>query len=469
MNLVKPFFWSFLSNLAPQLIAPLVFILLARILEPADYGIVAMALVVVGFAQLFKDAGLGQVIVQAKSTHVSNFVFTVQFGIGCCLYIMIFTLSPYIAEFYNTSEVEHVLKILGLIFVVSPFLDIPVYLSIRAINFKAVFIRNSISPIISGCISITMACYGFGYWALVYGQLIGQCLTAIILLFVVRWKPRFEINWHQNRKHIKFGIHMFSQGILSWVLGMADKLFLGKFQNQANVGYYEIASRAANIPDSLLSSSINRLMYPVMAQRQRQSQTISELYLNITKRIAFISLPTCVWLILMAPIIFDLFLGAKWLPSVPLFCLLIITCLTGSIVSLNVEVYKAINRADIMTKFFAARGVVSLPCYYIFSQYGGFALAASRVVLALIFSPVNVFVVTRILKINAISFLKIFVYPVLISIFLLGAYMLCKCLVGNNILFLFLQIPIFMLVMGLSIIKFEPDLLWWRKSHVKIG
>ena len=462
MNIKSAAIWSILSNIAPQVISPVVFIALGRLLKPEDYGVFVMSLVVIGFVQLFKDAGFGQVIIQANEKDVTNFVFTMQLGIGVLLYTIIFIFSPYIALFYKTPQVENVIKIMGLSILISPFVDIPVYLSMREINFRAVFVRNSTAPFVSGVVSIVLALNGFGYWALVLGQLVGQGFTAFLLLFFVSWKPNFEIDWKKNKLHLGFAKNIFAQGMFSWVMGMFDKLLLGRFEGKSSIGYYELAMRASNLPYTILSVSINKLMHPIMAEKRRRNEAISRLYIDVTKKVSLISIPSGVFLIMTSDTLFKVFLGEKWIPSVPLFNYMIVGCICATLVTLNIEVYKAINRPDIMTKFMAVRAIVSLPVYYFFCRNGAFSLAVSRAVLALLFSPVNAYIVTRVIGIRFGEFLNILFIPAVIGLLTSFASFLIHILFKNDLANLAVQTFIFTIILLISILKFEPSLLKLR-------
>lgn len=462
MDIKSAALWSFFANLAPQAINPVIIICLGWLLTPEDFGIYAMALVVVGFVQLFKDAGLGQVIIQADERDVSSFAFTMQLGIGVLLYIAIFVFSHYIALFYETSEVENVIRIMGLSLIISPFIDIPVYLSMREVNFKAVFVRNSSAPIVSGIVSIVMAFNGYGYWALVFGQVFGQGFTALLLLFYVPWKPRLVFNWCKNRRHLVFGLHIFAQGIFAWIMGMSDKLLLGKFEGKKSIGYYEMAMRTSNIPHSILSVPINKLMYPVMAEKQRRNKAISRLYMEVTKKIAIVSVPAGVFLISMSETFFRVFLGVKWMTCVPLFNYMMVGCICATLVTLNMEVYKAINRPEIMTKFIAVRALVSLPVYYFFSRHGALSLAVARAVLALLFSPVNAYIITRIIGIRFRDFLKILYIPAAVSLITGGSSILIHHLITNDLANLAFQTTVFLIILITAILKYEPSLLKLR-------
>jgi len=459
MKLKKEFIWSFLSNIASQFISPFIFVVLARLLAPEDFGIIAMIMVIITFSQIFKDAGLGQAIIVAEKEDSANFIFTFQIIIGIFIYIILFLLASPIAGFYKTPEVKDALRVLAFIFILSPFIDIPVYLSMRSIKFKTVFIRTSMAPLAGGIFSIFLAILNYGFWALILGRLFGEIITALFFILFIKWKPKLDFDFQANKKYFTFGINILLQGLYSWLMGAADKFLLGRYGEKKEVGYYEVAIRASTIPYSLISVPINKLMYPVMAEKNRLKKNLSDLYMNILKKISLISIPTAFFLILVSDKVFSLLLGERWLDSSKLFNWLIIMSLTATIVTLNIEVFKALNRPDIMTKFLAVRGLASIPVYYFSVQEGVLALAVSRAILALVFSPINAYIVTKKLNIRYVEFIKLFKIPLIETSILVSIYYLLLFLEINQNFHFILFTIVFVLLMFIFIYKYERGLL----------
>jgi PST family polysaccharide transporter len=458
-RLRSQFGWSFLSQLTPYATRAVALMVLARLLDPADYGIVAMAMIILIFLNVFKDAGLGQVIIQAEDESIVNFAFTVQLLLGSLFFVVVGLVHPAIGQFFGEPAVGRASVVLALALVVAPFVDIPMYLSMRRVDFKVVFLRNMIAPLAEAAVSITMAASGAGFWSLVWGRLAGQVAAGALFLLLRTWRPRLDFGWRHRREHMHFAGHIVAQGLLAWFAQAADKAMLGRLQDRRSVGHYDMAYWVTQLPYQLLSAPINRLMYPVMAEGRRKGGDISPLYLNVIRKVGLLSIPLMVFFICNAREFISVFLGTKWLPTEYLLRCFSVVVMCATLVTLNVQAYKALGRVRILTIFQVVRLGISLPFYYWAARHDVALLALVRAASAVAFSPINAFIAARVMGIRPGAVARCLLVPVALAGAIVGLNALVRLVFTHPLLVLAANgVPALALMAG-AVWRFEPNLL----------
>jgi len=394
--------WAYLSNFLVYGIQPLTLAILARLRTPEDFGLMAMASTVTGFIRLFKDLGLGQALIQhrGRTEEVADTVFWLQLLFGIVWFVGIWIAAPLIGGYYHREEVISILRTLGVLFLIYPFSDVPLSILVRELEFKALFFRQAAPLLFSSFISITLAYIGFGAWALVFGSITGAGATAIIVLWISEWHPKIRFKGQILAKLLNFGAHVSVQNILGWLIISVDQVFVGRFLGAHNLGIYRMGFTLGDMPWSLISGPFNLVLYPVLCKANSDLSAVKRQYLAAMRWLTLINMPVGIAVAFLAPSIVSIFLGSKWTQVTPVLQLLALVGAIASIVTMNSEVYKAIGRPDVMSKFLLVRAMVSLPSYYFAAQKGVVILAATHLGLTLIFAPVNALICMHVLHIN---------------------------------------------------------------------
>jgi len=412
---LEKFGWSFLANLMPLIITPITLLVLTRYLSPEEFAVVALVTVVIALLKILKDGGLSQIVIQSKSTNTRNVLFTIQLIICIFLVVLIWIFAPYIAILIGNKEVEEPLRYASLELLVLPILEIPILASMRDLNFKPHFYRKTLVPILIGLFSIFFAANDYGYWAIIYGTLVGTYLSVAIMTFKSSWKLKLDFNFTKITPYLNFGGNLFLQSILSWVMNSLDKAFLSNHNDKASVGYYEVASRVSYLPFSLISVPTNQVLYPVMRKDKLKNNDIRKFYLISSRLMAYAVLPITCFILFYSEEIIRLILGEQWLIVKDILPPFILVSLAATFVTINVEVYKAIDKTIVMTRFMLARVLITIPVYWFSAMSGLLHLAYARAILAFLFSPINTLILLR----NSNIFLKDYLVslrkPVLIS------------------------------------------------------
>ena len=406
MSLRKQYAWSLGTEVARYTIQPIVAIVLARLLSPHDFGLVGMCLVSISLLQVFKDGGLGDVIIRDEDESVVDFAFSTQFAIAILLSTAVLLVAPVIAILFSQPQLTAPIRVLALSFLISPFVDIPIRLSQRQLNFRVNFIHSVLAPLFGGIVSVSLAFSGWRHWSLILGTLCGQITSAVILPFLTHWRPRFRFSTRGRKDQINFGLHMTAQAMLRWLRNSIAKLSLGVAKGTMQLGIFEVAQQAANMPYNCISGSLQKLAFPVFSKHVREGKNPAPAFLSVVHRLTLVSIPLGFFLAWSARDGIRLLLGEDWLPMLWIFVACLFVANVAAIVNLNFAVFKAVNRPSVLSWFLAARVILSVPIFAYASTQGLEPLAVAIVGLTAFFAPINSWLVCRVLGISYVGYVS---------------------------------------------------------------
>jgi PST family polysaccharide transporter len=391
-------FWSFLSTILPQIIQLVVTIVLARLLFPEDFGLMGMAMVVIAFLDLFKDAGLGQALIQYRdgSEEVANSAFWIQLVVGIFCMAVIWLIAPLVSLYFKRVELIDILHALSLTFLASPFISIPVSILTRRLHFKGIFYRQSIALFLSGSVSIAMVYSGFGVWSLVAAYIINNYLLA--LMFLNEWHPTMGININHARRLLTFGYNLTVQGILMWLNSSLFQLFIGRYQGAMALGHLNMAINLGMKPMSLLAGPLARVMLPTFSEIVRQNDDLKSTYINALKGLSTIGIPLCTAMFFLTPSFVINFLGQKWMLTIPAIRILLVCAVIGNLVVLNNEIYKSMGIPQILTKLMIVSSFFSIPLFFFAARHGLITMLYAFLLWSVAFNSINIYICKNVLN-----------------------------------------------------------------------
>ena len=309
---------------------------LARLLTKYDFGLIAIAYVVVGFTQIFADMGITNAVIQKKDVTHSQLhtVFFVNIFIGLVLCLLLCFIAPFVSNFYEQSELTSVIYWLSLIFIIQPFGQIYNALLRKELQFDAIAKRDIIVKITGFLICVGLALSGFGVYSFVGAQLFIGFLSVILLLILGRrlYRPQ----WHIARKDFipffNFGIYQVCDQWVAYIRTQLDVLIIGKIMGIELVGLYNMAKRIVDIPVNIISPIVTQVSFPVMAKIQDESDRLKNIFLKSINYITSFTFPLYVFIALVASAILKITMGEQWLPAAPLIQIL---CIYGIIRSMG--------------------------------------------------------------------------------------------------------------------------------------
>lgn len=339
-------YWNTLLKIPGQVISFVISIIVARSLTPNDFGVMGIAMMLIGYANLFTNFGLGEAIIQKrikdKDTLTSIFTFNITFSI--CLAILFVVSSGFIADFFKSIECKDVIKVLSLIFIVSAFAAVPQAMLRRDMNFRTLSLTDLISTLLMSFITLALALNEFGYWSLVFGQLIPAVLITVFLCVKVRWIPVLKYEHTTMKDILNFGMWNFIRAQLGFLAQHTDRFIIGKWLGAVNLGFYDKALTISETPYNSVTMNINGVMFSSFSRSKHDGHQIQQLLRKSLALLSFINFPIHIGMIVIAPYFVHVLLGDKWLPMVVPMQIVLFSCLfktfTGITASLNVAVGK---------------------------------------------------------------------------------------------------------------------------------
>lgn len=400
------FAWNFAAQAVGLVLPPLLIIVLARVLEPSDFGIFALLMVVISVIQSISLAPLGEVIVKSEREDIGDFIFSLQLIVGIAFGLVLLINADQIAGFFDKPELASPLRVSCLLLLISPLVDTAIRMSMRNISFKAVFVRRVASPIGNAVISIPLAIIGAGYWALVWGQLSGLVVAAIVVMAMGGWRPQFNFQYKQYLEDLRFTLQMILQSMVRWIRSQSDVALLGYNLQASALGQYDMARKFAGMPFAVIVQPVAQVLYAVMSDRIRRKEKIEELFLLSQRRVLMITLPLCAIMVINAEGIISLVLGTKWVDISSIFVVFAVSGALSSFVGTNMEIFKAKGEPQIMTRFMLVRAAFTIPVFLWLAPKGIYELSYGVLGLGLIFSPINVLLTLRLLGVRIKEYLS---------------------------------------------------------------
>lgn len=344
--------WSFLEQGSSKAFAIIVQIVLARILEPEIFGIMAILLVVINVMDVIAQSGLGAALIQKESASDASFStgFWLSLALALAMYGLLWFLSPLIAQFYSQDDLSGYLRVAGLtIFLSSANSIFRSYLQ-RRMDFKTLFKSNVIAVIVSGALSITLALLGFGIWALVF-QVVSQGLVALVIMgFLVPWKPHFVFSGKEGLEILSYGWKICLTGILNVLYSGISELIIGKVCSKSDLGYYSQGRKYPNAAIGVITTALSNVLFPAFSSIGNDIDSFVSAVKKALSVGTFLVAPMSLFLVVAAEPIVTLLLTDKWLPSVPIFQLVFFSSSLLMFQLVNLRAYMALGDSALYLK-----------------------------------------------------------------------------------------------------------------------
>lgn len=311
-------------------------VVLARLLQPSDYGVIAMVVAITSFAGLFRDLGLSSAAIQKPSltnAEQSN-LFWINLGLGCTLTIILIAASPLVARFYQRSEVQWVTVALSTSFVIGSLATQSGALLVREMRYGRQAVGSIFGALVSLLVSVILAFKGFRYWSLVWGQLFGAAATSVLLLILSPFRPGLPSRGTGLRATLKFGANITAYDFVNYFARNLDNILIGRFWGAGPLGLYSRAYALLMFPINNLRAPLNAVAFPAMSRLQNQPAAYQAYYRRITLLLALLSMPLSAFLCVATRSIIAIALGPQWAGVGPIFTILAAVSFVQPVVTL---------------------------------------------------------------------------------------------------------------------------------------
>jgi O-antigen/teichoic acid export membrane protein len=344
--------WSFLSELAAKAIQPVVFIVLARLLTPEDFGVMTAAMMVIAFSQIFWEAGMGKALIQ-RQTHIkeaANAAFMINIGLGILIAGLLFLFAQTIAEiFFQDDRVTAVLQVMTLQVLLGALGSVQTALLQKEMGFKKLFWVRFATVSMPGLASIPLALNGWGYWALVAGTLAGQFAQVLMLWRISHWRPGFKRDSVVTKEISKFGGWVGATGLLAWFYVWADSMVVGHYLGTFDLGLFNMGGKLPAIVFAMIFGPILPVLYSqlsLIGSAQERMKKLAELAIV---SLTLVAVPIAITLYVFSKHIELVVFGDRWIGVGIVIAFMSITHGYSWIIGMNGEFYRALGKPNYET------------------------------------------------------------------------------------------------------------------------
>lgn len=357
-------------------------IILARLLLPEDFGIVAMVMVFFEVSSTFIESGFYTALVREKSISENDKSTTFIFNLitAVLLYILLFFLAPSIALWFGEPILVPIIRIMGLNLIIFSFSIIQRAKLTHQIDFKTQTKVRFFAVIISGGVAVIMAYSGFGVWSLVAKIGLMAFLDTLFLWIMSPWKPNWVFNPESFKRLFGFGSKILLSSLLDRFYQQIYKLLIGKFFSSAMLGFYTQASNFSNIVVSTLFRTLDKITYPILSKLQEDKARLKSGFRKVVKMSSFFIIPAMVLLAVLAKPVIVFLIGEKWLPAVPFLQLLCLSGVTLHLSQINLNVLLVLGRSDLSLKLEVFKKINITIAILIGIRFGVFGLIIGEVI-----------------------------------------------------------------------------------------
>ena len=391
MNVIKNFLWRLAERVGAQGVKLLVELVLARILLPEQYGVIAMVAVFITVFNVFVDSGLGNALIQKKDADDLDFSSVFWFNVVWCvvLYGVLFLISPLVASFYHREELTQILRVLGLQIVISGVKNVyQAYVS-RTMQFRKFFFSTLGGTVGAAVIGITMAYRGYGVWALVAQQLFNVLTDTVILTITVKWHPKRIFSFERLKGLLSYGWKLLLSALLDTLYNEARSLIIGRKYTSEDLAFYNRGELFPQVIAANVNTSIDSVLLPTMSREQDERDKVRAMTRRAIMTSTYIMAPLMIGIACIGTPLVRLILTEKWLPCVPYLQIFCASMLFFPIHTANLNAIKALGRSDLFLKLEILKKVIGILLILITMHISVLAMALSTLVNSLLCQLIN--------------------------------------------------------------------------------
>ncbi|MFW6015999.1 MAG: lipopolysaccharide biosynthesis protein, partial [bacterium] len=376
-KVLSSLFWKFMERGGTQGIQFIIQLVLARLLLPEDYGLVALVTIFITIARVFVQSGFNTALIQKKDADEVDFssVLYLSIFVAGILYIILFFTAPFIAEFYRNPQLISILRVLSITLFFGAFNSIQNAFVAKYMIFKKLFYSSLGSIFISGTLGIIAAYAGWGVWALVLQQLVNKISISIILWFTVEWRPVLAFSFKKVKGLFSFGSKLLVSSLLNTLYQDLRSLIIGRIYAPAMLGFYNRGKQFPSLIINNINGSIQSVMLPALSSHQDNRNRVKNMVRRSIVTSSYIVLPAMVGLAVVAEPLVKIILTDKWLPAVPFLQIFCVSSALMPIHTANLQAINALGRSDIFLKLEVIKKITGLIILLSSVPFGIYAIA----------------------------------------------------------------------------------------------
>ena len=393
-------FWRLSERVLAQLISFIVSIVLARILMPEEYGVVALMLVFINIFNAFVTNGMGTSLIQKKNADTLDFstMFYTGIVLSIILYFLLFFLSPTIAKLYKNLNLVILLRVMGIKLPIAAISSIQQAYVSKRMEYKKFFYSTLIGTIVSGILGIVAAILGMGVWALVIQYLTNSIMDTIVLFITVKWRPTLEFSFKRFKGLFSYGYKIMLSGAIGTIFDQLKNFIIGIRYTATDLAYYNRGEQIPSLAYNNINAALESVLFSTVSQIQEDKAIVKNALRKMINNINYIIMPLMFGIAIIAKPFIRIVLTDKWLPCVPFLVVVCIQQCFGVIGNIHLQTVKAIGRSDIILKLEAIKKPLFIISILIGMQISPLAIVIANCIYGFIALGINANPNRRILK-----------------------------------------------------------------------
>ncbi len=453
--------WSAIERIVNQVVNFVVAVIMARLLTPADFGLVGMVAIFIGISQAFVDSGFSQALIrkQDRTEEDNSTAFFFNLFVAILFYLILFFTAPLIADFYNEPILTPITRVIGLSIIVNSLCLVQRALYTINVDFKTQSKASVTASLVSGVIGIGMALAGCKVWAVVGQQLSNLLINTLLFWAFSSWRPKHFFVWSSFRSLFGFGSKLLASGLLNAAFSNIYQLVIGKVYSATDLGYWTKAKQFSDLPANGTTEIIQRVVYPVLCKIQDEKERLSLVYRNFIRLSAFVVFPIMLGIAAVSHAFVLVLLGEQWEFVADLLIIICFNKMWTPIHAINLNPLQALGRSDLFLRLEIIKKIISLLVLVATIKFGLVILALGGVVASVINLGINSYYTKRLINVGFLLQMKDILPTLLLTIAMFAIVMLFNYFVQNMYVELFggMAIGLVVFITGAYIFKL-PEL-----------
>lgn len=393
-------FWKFGERIIAQGISFIISLVLARLLLPEEYGLIALVLVFINIANVLVSDGLSASLIQKKNATRIDFstMFYCSVFFSLILYIILFFSAPLIASYYNKQQLVAVIRVLALQVPLSAIKSIQHAYVSRHMLFKKFFLSTLGGTLISGIVGIVMAYRGFGVWALVEQYLVNSIIDMSVLFFTVDWRPYPEFSKDSAKSCLGYSWKLLTASLINTIYNESRSLIIGKIYSEADLAYNSKGNQFPSLAINNLNTAISSVLFPAMSKVGDSCSELKSMTRNSMKITSYAIFPLMFGMIAVAEPMVRILLTDKWIGCVPFIQICCVYWMFQPCLTANNQALKAAGRSDICLKLEIIKKIIGFGLVFATMHISVYALALSNALFAFASTIINIFPTRSVIK-----------------------------------------------------------------------
>lgn len=379
--------WSGLENGFRFMFSFVISIVLARLLSPEDFGLVAMVSIFIALSRTLIDGGFGDSLIRKVNCKNEDYntIFTFNVILSVVLYVLLFLSAPLISNFFNIAAIKDIVRITALGMVISSFSIVQIAVLRKNLEFKKQAVISFVTTIVSGILSILLALNGFSYWSLIFPVLISSLINTFLLWYYSIWRPIFRFNLSILKEHFSFGSKIMLSSIINTLGVNIYNTFIGKLFLPIQLGYFSRADNIQKLPSSNLDNMIRHITYPLLASISNEESNLIAKFKLILSYTAFVNTTVMLLLNIISEDVILVLYGSKWMDSVVYLKIFCFVGIFQPLISINANLLNVKGKSEYTFYALVFNLLLSIPVIYIGFVFGLIELSYGVLIVTILY------------------------------------------------------------------------------------